>query len=497
MSKGCRHFLLLAAFIMGLGVLGGANEVEAAQVTGVTVSTPDSGAVRGIDSLIVATATVFDVPSSADLTVLMWLVVTNEDSVLGETADVSYEYYDLKKKIRRAPADGGPLAAGENTLARINTVVDDIGGRRTNTTLQMQHRAGVTAPGRVAVQKTKNTDANGLDGKDFIGNADSVATAGITNGTSFTWYLRVPAEVADLKRVRVAAVVIDDTTGTDAASRLGVPVADAVVKISPVSEQFRIDGDRPANPASVTPFGAGNSGASGQGSGNYPLADYQAPYGPVAADPDLFGELTAGAITVDERRRKGKVVGGFPRGNSRVLGIGDSLHLKLDLGDDAGRILLGDDEVAVKAFGKYLVADKNNNDDGVVQFDVQIADGMFGAFGGAQSATLNVTGATDEVKVDTAFNHDGTAYVPGQDTNNDGTIDVDPTGTRHATPATLTPSGSATSIPPGISPEALTDLRLGERPWPFGTSIPKHRLSMPRSSTPSFRRATTPSPTAP
>ena len=74
MSKGCRYFLLLAAFIMGLGVLGGANEVEAAQVTGVTVSTPDSGAVRGIDSLIVATATVFDVPRSRDDLTLLHVV---------------------------------------------------------------------------------------------------------------------------------------------------------------------------------------------------------------------------------------------------------------------------------------------------------------------------------------------------------------------------------------------------------------------------------------
>ena len=67
----------------------------------------------------------------------------------------------------------------------------------------------------MAVLKTKNTDGtfNGYDSKDFVGNADSVATAGITNGTSFTWYLRVPAEVADIKRVRVAAVVVDTVTG--------------------------------------------------------------------------------------------------------------------------------------------------------------------------------------------------------------------------------------------------------------------------------------------
>lgn len=446
MSKGCRHFLLLAAFIMGLGVLGGANEVGAAQVTGVTVSTPDSGAVRGIDSLIVATATVFDVPSSADLTVMMWLVVTNKDSLVGEvgdaTADVAYEYYDDKKKIRRV-IGGGDFAAENNTLANINADIAALQSTVTTPTVVAQtlHRDGVTdVDGRVAVLKTKNTDDNDLDSKDFVGNADSVATAGITNGTSFTWYLRVPPEVADLKRVRVAAVVVDTTsttTGTGATARLG---EDPVVKVSPESEQFRIDGDRPANPVSNDPFDGGAGTAPNQGSGNHLLSTYADPYGPVAEDLNLFGELKPGAITVLENKRKGKVVGGFPRGNSRVLGIGDSLHLRLSLGDDAGRILLGDDEVAVKAFGKYLVADKNNNDDGVVQFDVQIADGMFGAFAGGQTAKI-VTTAPAEVGVDTAFNHDNAVYVAPNDANNDGSIDP-PTegesGTRHVAPATDT-----------------------------------------------------------
>ena len=54
------------------------------QVSSVSiVSSPDSGVVRGIDSLIVATANVFDVPRSDDLTVVMWLVVGSADTVLG------------------------------------------------------------------------------------------------------------------------------------------------------------------------------------------------------------------------------------------------------------------------------------------------------------------------------------------------------------------------------------------------------------------------------
>ena len=321
----------------------------------------------------------------------------------------------------------GPLATGTvNTLAAINDDIDNAGAG----TQVVLHRTGVATPGRVAVLKTKNTDANGYDGKDFVGNADSVATAGITNGTSFTWYLRVPAEVADIKRVRVAAVVVDTTASGGARVDDPAVEGDPVVKLSPVSEQFNIDGDRPSNPVSTTPFGVdsegvSNAGPQNSGSGDVLLSTYAAPY-TAPEDLLLFGELKAGATTVDVRKQKGKIAAGFKRGNSRVLGIGDSLHLRLHLGADAGRILLGDDEVAVKAFGKYLVADKDDNDNGLVQFDIQIADGQFGAFAG-----------TD----DTTFNHDVTAYVAPNDANNDGSIDPaneGESGTRNLFPATDT-----------------------------------------------------------
>ena len=68
MYKGCRYFLLLAALIMGLGVLGSANEVAAdTQITKVSIVQPDSGVVRGIDSVIVAKVEVFDIPAQKDL----------------------------------------------------------------------------------------------------------------------------------------------------------------------------------------------------------------------------------------------------------------------------------------------------------------------------------------------------------------------------------------------------------------------------------------------
>ena len=87
MLKGSRYLLLLAAFIVGLGLVTGVENANAASVTSVTISTPsDSGALRGIDSVFVATATVFDVSVPDSLAVIMYLVTTNDTTVVTEAA---------------------------------------------------------------------------------------------------------------------------------------------------------------------------------------------------------------------------------------------------------------------------------------------------------------------------------------------------------------------------------------------------------------------------
>ena len=87
MLKGSRYLLLFAAFIVGLGLVTGVEDVDAASVTSVTISTPsDSGALRGIDSIFVATATVFDVSVPDSLAVIMYLVTTNDSTVVTEAA---------------------------------------------------------------------------------------------------------------------------------------------------------------------------------------------------------------------------------------------------------------------------------------------------------------------------------------------------------------------------------------------------------------------------
>ena len=62
-----------------------------------------------------------------------------------------------------------------------------------------------------------------------------------------------------------------------------------------------------------------------------------------------------------------------------VLGIGDSLSLRLQLGADAGRILLGKEKVGAIIFGEHFAVDKDRNDDGIVEFGLKIEEDQFGA----------------------------------------------------------------------------------------------------------------------
>ena len=376
MYKGCRYFLLLAALIMGLGVLGGANDAEAAQVTSVSIVTPDSGVVRGIDSLIVATVNVFDVgPSTEDLSVVIWLTAAgadaNADSVVGELNDIAHDYEGedgAKRKI-----SGIDLSTSSTTGHQ--TLGEDIDEALAGTLVRLipgDDREGNsrTAGGIVAVLKTKSTDSKDkFKSKDFVGNADSVVTKNTSSGHSFTWYLRVPAEAAALKKIRVAAVVVD-TKETSSAARLG---ESPVVKVSPASQQFNVDGDRPINPSAEDAFV--NAGTQGRGFWNEEEEDVDGTQTDIS---DLvFGRLMDDAIT-SPGRRKGREASGFDRGKSQILGIGDSLRVSLKLGPDAGTILLGDDNVGAIIFGTHFAMDKNSHDDGEVQLGLRIAEGMFG-----------------------------------------------------------------------------------------------------------------------
>ena len=397
MYKGCKYFLLLAAVILGLGMLGGANEAGAAQVTEVRITTPraptylDSGEVRGIDSLIVAEVDVFDVPSSGDLTVAMWLITATDSTVVTEATSVLVDYKggddgDERQEVEPSADDDDDGVSDVDRIAALRADIAQAAGPLTDASrgaLSETGRGPVGgAVGLVAVRKEKNDTDDKIDSKDFIGNADSVATKAITNGTRFTWYLKVSPQLAEVTKVRVAAVAYRDPDGTSATDRVGEDDAGTanvdespVVGSSPKKHQFNVDGDRPPNPTpgtvpgsdppvAISPFGdlagAQNTGYNSELITD-DLTDNEARLllygklkttlnpgvagspGPpiVAAVPAETDDNTQLAIT-STKRRKGRTVTGFYRGlPTQVLGPGDSLRLQLNLGDDATTVLLG------------------------------------------------------------------------------------------------------------------------------------------------------------
>ena len=463
MLKGCRYFLLLAAFMVGLGVLGGANEVGAAQVTKVSIATPDSGELRGIDSLITAKVEVFDVPTTDDLTVVMYLVTTGSDTVVTErNAVINRVTFNNNKvdkviELREDPADTDAPALDATIDADLITDLAELLGDvriaassaaspgRTSDLFDLTRNprpAGgtptaidlsPTTGGLVAVKKVKNN----LDDEDaipdvaattFIGNADSVTTRSIPNGTEFTWHVKVSPQLATSKLVRVAAFTVVETD-TDPANNV---VGD--VKISPASEQFTVDGDRPKNPSDVKAFNNADFSVNEveivtpaqdpdgtPGSGDEVAAVTSQVVSPdegtLVASADGTGATATGTdfdytdgvtdisdgialTTRADNNAPGRYFGyllpsqavpvsgrdnieGFAKGGqSKVLGIGDSLKLRLKLGAaDATDVLeKGDLDVAAFIFGKRVDMDKNNRSGGsdVVKLDLLLEEGQFG-----------------------------------------------------------------------------------------------------------------------
>ncbi|MEE2629102.1 MAG: hypothetical protein VX670_11615, partial [Candidatus Latescibacterota bacterium] len=84
--KGSKYLLLLAAFMVGFGLVGGA---QAATVHSIAVTSPDSGAIRGIDSTFVVTAKVLDLSPVDSLEVIMYLATTNDSTVVADTLNQS------------------------------------------------------------------------------------------------------------------------------------------------------------------------------------------------------------------------------------------------------------------------------------------------------------------------------------------------------------------------------------------------------------------------
>ena len=324
MLKGSRYLLLLAAFIVGLGMVTGVEDAEAASIIAVTISTPsDSGALRGIDSLFIATATVFDVTVPDSLTVVMYLVTTNDSTVVTEAAAENNTNFGTKTQlsvITNAATTGfGFLGGGHN-------LKDADGGADINTG---------TALGFVAVQKRLKFASTV-----FVGDADSVVSVTTSDGATFTWHGKLSAQVGTVTKARVAAFALDDASGTlDDTS---------AVKISAASQDMSLDGDRPTG---ATAF--------------------------ANADPTVGVNfaITAGSIF----QKSGTNVTGPSGGAKNVLGIDDSVAIRAKMGASADAVLLSDSlKVVADLFGKAFEIDKGKRSGDTLQFRLTLTEGLFG-----------------------------------------------------------------------------------------------------------------------
>ena len=211
--KGSKKLLLLASLLVGFGFAGSSN---AATIQSVTVTSPDSGVVRGIDSTFQVTVDVVDFTQNDDMKAYIYLVVGGVDSSI--------------------------VAGGGGATSVTDTLIAATG----RTLLNGSSSAAGSAV--VGVTQTRGGASNA-----FVGDADSVVVTKTGDNTLFTWYGKINTNSGTVSNVSAAAVIQDpESTGYQKTS------------ISTSSgATFDIDADRPASPDDiVTVTSNGRSGVS-------------------------------------------------------------------------------------------------------------------------------------------------------------------------------------------------------------------------------------------
>jgi hypothetical protein len=191
MMKGSKRLLLLAALLVGFGVT---TSSDAATIQSVQITKPDSGALKGIDSTFVVTATVFDLSPYDSLGIYMYLTSGNDSTVVVDTTGTSHTAAILARTA------GASLVGNPSNSVAVTT----------------KRKRGSTA---------------------FDGDADSVTVSISGETTTFTWYGK-----------------IDATSGVHSNVGAGVWVVDSDVTSGIVLSSgatFNIDADRPQRPDKV------------------------------------------------------------------------------------------------------------------------------------------------------------------------------------------------------------------------------------------------------
>jgi len=207
--KFSKCLALMAAFAVGFGVLGTVEDGHAT-ITSLSITSPDSGATRGIDSVVVARITVQDFSPTDSLTLYVFLA-TDSATVIKDSDAITtglLNSQSMSSTIRRAN-----LQAGGTT----SRVVDDFGATAVNVFMARMKRGRTTA-------------------SQAEGNADSIAiVTKTTASTVFDWYFKISDAVSTRSGVKAAAFAIT-SAGTS--------------KVTLSTQTLKIDGDRPANPTS-------------------------------------------------------------------------------------------------------------------------------------------------------------------------------------------------------------------------------------------------------
>lgn len=268
--------LIALAVALSAGFFAG--DAEAAVLDSIRVVRPDSGVVRGIDSLIVAEAYLRTTSADSSVAVFFWLATA---------ADSKVELVDTDDN--GVIGDSLGFAQGDTTAAGAS-----------NTLIQKAVVARATLKkGEVASPSNAGwLQANGQVNKARIGDADSVwVKPGPSVSAGVSWvvecFIKVSPDVKEVDGIAVFASVYDKNA---------VSAANALNGFTPVKAAQRgwatkIDGDRPSQ---------------------------------------------ASLLLKSIEPRGGKWVTGFTTGRAskQVLGIGDTVKIEYDLGTQGDAIIL-------------------------------------------------------------------------------------------------------------------------------------------------------------
>ena len=195
---------LAACAALAAACLTAPGPADAAVIDRIEIVSPDSGQVRGIDSLVVVEVATRTTQADSGLALFVWLVEDGADSlVLADTTAF------------------GAAAVTDTIKAAIGASAGHFAARAPSSFL--------------AARRARQASLTPV-----IGDGDSITfstrAAGVGIDTLvFRWYVRIPASVGTFERVRAAATVHDPVS---------VPTLSAV-SVSDASGQIGVDGDRP------------------------------------------------------------------------------------------------------------------------------------------------------------------------------------------------------------------------------------------------------------